>query len=470
MKANTLKYGLLILILSLTTEWSNAQSLSRTAYFMENSTHRHLMNPALVPVRGYASLPVLGEFSLGFESNMKYTDFIYPALTTGGELRTFLHSTVDAEEFLSKLKPVNYFRMDMRTSLISLGFYRQTAFWTFDLATRTNLTLNMPYDMFAFAKLGMNNSKGNMYHLEGLSVGANMFAEASLGYSQNFMNNLRIGGKFKFLAGGANVRAKLNKMDIEMKPEAWTITTEGELKAYGKGLVLEKDEEQTINGVNMDSPGLGGTGLAIDLGVNYSPIRNLDLTLGIVDLGGIKWNKENIKTAISTGRVSYTGLKDIGTDSTSSNKIEDQLKDLGDDLMEMANFKEDKTMENFIQKLAPTINAGAEYSLLNNKISVGGLYTVRFMEEETYSELMGSINLRPTRWFNLSGSYSYMHGKMETVGFALGFAPGIINIFLSSDYVFMKVSPQFIPLNTLTSNFQLGVSVPLGRGTLPLKH
>lgn len=472
MKNSFLRYGFwsLLLILNLNSWATNAQSISRTAYFMDNSTHRHLMNPALVPIRGYISLPVAGQLSLGFESNMQFTDFIYPAETKGGKLRSFLNESIDGVDFLSRMDPVNYFRMDVRTSLISLGYYTGTGFWTFDVATRMNVSMNLPYDLFAFAKLGMANTEGNEYHLKDLSVGASMFAEASLGYSQNIMNNLRLGGKLKFLAGGANVKANINKMDIEMRPDVWTITTEGQLDAYGKGLELKKDTAGSINGVGFGSPGMGGTGLAIDLGLNYSPIENLDLSIGILDLGAIKWKKDNIKSAISSGQVRFTGLSGITSDSTNSDNLEEQLKELSDDLIKMADFKERTVVEDYLQKLAPTINAGIEYSMFNNKISVGGLYSVRMMENENYSELTGSLNLRPASWFNLSGSYSSIHGKMETFGFALGFAPGLINIFLSSDYVFLKVSPQYIPLNTFTSNFQVGVSIPLGRGELPQKH
>jgi hypothetical protein len=92
------------------------------------------------------------------------------------------------------------------------------------------------------------------------------------------------------------------------------------------------------------------------------------------------------------------------------------------------------------------------------------------MLDDRYSELTGSLNLRPLRWFNLSGSYSFIHGKKETFGFALGFVPFLFNIYLACDYTFFNVSPQFIPLNTLTTNFQLGISVPLGRGKVPPKH
>jgi hypothetical protein len=157
-------------------------------------------------------------------------------------------------------------------------------------------------------------------------------------------------------------------------------------------------------------------------------------------------------------------------DSLAGQSAKDQLQTIQDDMLKMADFKVVPNNGDVLQRLFPTVNAGLEYSVLNNKISLGALYSNRFMLNERYSELTGSLNLRPFRWFNLSGSYSVIHGKKETFGFALGFVPAIMNIYLACDYVFYNVSPQYIPLNTLTTNVQLGVSIPLGRGKLPPKH
>jgi len=425
---------------------------------MENATHRHLMNPALAPARGYVSLPVLGSLSMATESNMLYTNFFYPS-ETGSELVTFLHPDIDATEFLSKLDPVNYMRMDMRTSILSIGFYKDKGFWTFDMASRVNMSTNMPYEFFSFLKEGMSSSTGNLYQIKDLSLGANMFFETSLGYSRDIMGNLRVGGKIKLLSGIANVSAKINQMDINMTPDVWTVTSDGQIDAYGKGLSFKLDEEQKISGVEMGSAGLGGSGLAVDLGASYFPIENLNVSLGIVDLGAIKWKKENIKKATASGTASFSGIDGINADDNTS--AEDQLEEVKDDFMELVSFKEQTVTSGQSQGLFPTLNLGAEYSLLNNLLGVGMLFSSRFMENDEYSELTGSLNYRPNEWFNLAGSCSFLQGNKRTLGFAIGLSPKFVNLFLACDYTLLKVSPQFIPINSSTTNFQLGLSIPL---------
>src|SRR5659263_148842 len=136
------KYRLLglTLILSLVGQIIAAQTVFRTSYFVENSTHRHLMNPALAPTRGYLSLPVLGELYVGTESNLKLTNFIYPAIpSSDGKPITFLHSSINGAYFMETLGGDQFLRTNVRTSILSYGrWIGKTGFLTFDVGTRVN--------------------------------------------------------------------------------------------------------------------------------------------------------------------------------------------------------------------------------------------------------------------------------------------------------------------------------------------
>lgn len=453
------------MILCLVSQVAAAQTVSRTSYFVENSTHRHLMNPALAPTRGYLSIPVAGELYVGTESNLQFTNFIYPAVETNGPLITFLHPTVDGADFLEALNGDQFLRTDIRTSILSYGRWMgKSGFLTFDVGTRVNLSLNLPQDFFGFAKVGMSNSEGNTYHFDNLMVNASMIAEGALGYSVNLTDAIRLGVKGKFLAGGAYVKAGLKQFELSMTPDEWSIDGQGQLDVYGKGLSFVKDAEGNITNFKFENPGLGGMGMAFDLGMEWAPIQNFKLSMAVVDFGSIKWKKDNIRTATSTGSASFTGFENYNPNEVGELPIEDQIANLQENLMGLTKFKEQVVTEDFVQKLNPTINAGVELGLMSNRVSFGGLYTTRMLDDGLrYTEYMATINLKPFRWFNLSGSYSFLHGKQETFGFALGFIPGIVNIFLACDYVPYKLSPQYIPLHTATTNIQLGVSIPLSR-------
>jgi len=429
---------------------------------MENATHRHLMNPALTSDKGYFSLPILGELSMGLESNLLLSDFLYPS-ENGGKLITFLHPDVDATTFLSNLDASNYLNADIRTSILSMGLNTKIGYLTFDVASHANISMNLPYELFSFMKLGMTNGQGNEYNIRNLNIGTGAYVEASLGYARNIMDNFRVGAKLKYLAGIANVKAIVQEMEVNMSQEQWSISSNAKIDVYGKGFTFKKDsEDQSISGIEFDSPGMGGSGFAIDLGVVYSPIENLDISLGIIDLGSITYKKENVLHATSSGSVEFSGLDGIGTDSTANQAVEDQIEQLKDDAMNMFKFKE-TTSTDAKQKLYTTVNAGAQYKLYKEKIGVGLLYTGRFMDGKTFSELMASATYNPIKWVQIAGSYSFIHSNFKTFGLALNLSPGFVNLFLACDYIVLKRTPQYIPLNTASTNFQFGLAITLGK-------
>ena len=109
-----------------------------------------------------------------------------------------------------------------------------------------------------------------------------------------------------------------------------------------------------------------------------------------------------------------------------------------------------------------TLNIGAEYAILDNKISFGLLSSTRFSPIRVYSELTASANFRPLYWLNATLSYSAVHGY-NTLGWALNLAPSWINFFIGTDYMFTKVTPQFVPVKQKAVNVYFGLGVPLKR-------
>lgn len=66
------------MLASTCTVASSAQEALRSAYFLEGYNYRHELNPAFAPERNYVSFPVLGNLSLGFNSNVGLSTFLYP--------------------------------------------------------------------------------------------------------------------------------------------------------------------------------------------------------------------------------------------------------------------------------------------------------------------------------------------------------------------------------------------------------
>lgn len=462
MKRNKLRIIIGSIILTLFLQTTAAQPVARIGYFMDNATHKHLLNPALVPVRGYFSYPGLGSVDFDTRSNLGYTNFIFPGLNEGDPLLTFMHEDVTPEQFLSLLSPDNYFKLNQRLSLLSFGFYAGTSFWTFEVASRINTKLNTPYDFFAFLKNGMTGEAGNTYEIRDLSLSAGMLAETSLGSSFRITDKIRVGVKGKLLVGGAKAVGGIDEMIITMQPESWSVSTKGLINLYGAGFDFTSDDEGVVDGFNFTTPNMAGMGYALDLGLSWAPVKNIMVSAGIIDLGKVSWNKTFNRVARSEGEFVFTGIDNISL-GESEEGDEDQFTEMQEAMLKMAQFRVVDESDNLVENLVPTINAGIEAGILNNKITVGVLYSNRRIAENSISEITGMVNLKPYSGFNVAASYSLLNGVENTFGLALGLNLGIANIFVACDYVPMIVSPQYIPLTQASTHVQVGLSVSLGK-------
>lgn len=90
--------------------------------------------------------------------------------------------------------------------------------------------------------------------------------------------------------------------------------------------------------------------------------------------------------------------------------------------------------------LVSTILLAGEYSLFNNRLSLGAMYTSRFTKPETMNELTISATYRPGNAFNIAGSYSPIQAGGKPFGLALRLGP----LFLGTDYMFFGNKKQLM--------------------------
>lgn len=72
----------------LTLSSLNAQTGLQSAYFLDGYNMRRSFNPAFASESSFFSLPALGGFGMGLNSNMGVNTFLFP--TSDGQLTTFM--------------------------------------------------------------------------------------------------------------------------------------------------------------------------------------------------------------------------------------------------------------------------------------------------------------------------------------------------------------------------------------------
>ncbi len=425
-----------------------AQSVKST-YFLNNSYQRIDLNPALQPSRGYLSIGLgntafdlsTGNFSLGrlifFEEN--------------GSPNWVLNDPTQKSKFLGTLSDKNPVSTSSSLQPFGLGFYTGKIFWNLNVSVREQASIVFPKSMFEMVANGSGN-----YSLKDLSFENISYGEIGLGASFPIGDKLTVGGKLKYLVGLAYMDVKFSKFDMQMNSNKWDVAIDGKIKsAISNGYqvpVGEKfDFDNYFDDMNSITDNLKSRGLAVDLGATYKLLDNLTLSFALTNLGSINWKKENNTFA------------EINNYKATLLDINKNLEDLKDDLDNQPEIEAiSVTPENFKTKLASTMNAGAEYSVLKDKISFGILYSNRSGVNSSSSVTFAS-NFKPLRAFNTALTYTMASHKVNAVGAAINWTPGwFFNMFAATDFIFTKVTPEYIPVNARQANIQFGFSIPLG--------
>lgn len=364
----------------------------RTSYFMEGTSSRLELNPGLQPMRGYFNIPVLGSFNVGTSSNVLGINDIIDVLDSGEDI--FLN-----DDLYSRLKSDNRLNVNLKTDVLSFGWYAGKGFWNVNVGLRADVGASIPQSMFEYLRR-VNNTEDINGSFSNMNFNLNAYAEIGLGYSRQITEKLSVGGRVKVLLGIARAEMAVDNFDIYVD-DALTNGDYTELNPYqtygsatvnarvsttmkGGGLSFDETTGQ-IDGFDIDGSnfGIAGAGFGIDLGASYKVWDNLTVSAAVLDLGFIKW-KEGETTVAAPANGSFEVI---------GSNYQDFLD--GDFLsMDRFNFVQDKeAAEDTKTTLASTILLAGEYGLLDNKLSVGAIYTARFAEPKTLNELTFSATL-----------------------------------------------------------------------------
>lgn len=439
----------------------SAQTTLNSSYFMEKMTKRNQLNPALKTPNNYVSMPSLGNFYLGINSNLGLGTFLYPR---DNKLVTFLHESVPADEFLNKLTPNNTIELDMGLDLISFGFWAWGGQNTFNLALKSNTGAYLPKEIFQFLKTGQEATGVTRYDMSNITATTSNYLELALGHARDITDKLSAGAKIKVLIGAAHAEARIDRMDISMSQNEWTIKQAGHLQATSLLELTTDPETGEVTDYKVGNNfGLAGFGLGFDLGATYEIIDNLTLSAALTDIGFMRWNNlTRAETDPDKGFI-YNGFDNIGAedDENGDNPFDQKADQLGDDLKALTKFYQSDT-RSVANSLRTTLRVGAEYAVLDNAISFGLLSTTRFVGYRTYAEGMAAINFRP-----LSALHLTVNGSVSNMGSSVGAilnicAPGF-NFFVGTDYFATKYSKQFIPINHARANLSFGFNITFGK-------
>lgn len=456
MKKRTLYYILLGAVVALCVVPSGVRAQMKNSYFMEGSIQRLDMNAAFVPDRGYFNIPMLGNFGVGVNSNfLAVKNFLYPN-PEGAGLVTFMHDSVDADDFLRRMRQTNYATVSLRENLFGFGAYARRYFWSFGLNLRSETSMTIPKEFFEVAK----KLEAGTYDMGDFGMESNNYLEFAFGAAfpiHILEKRVDIGARVKALVGAAYANVTMDGMSVQLSDEEWRADMSGRFVGNVALMDFSKLQGGTmefgdlLNAATLSGQ-LGSWGLAFDLGAATRFLDDrLKVSVGVNDIGFIAWNKQNgVQGDIDQMSFSFSGY-DFDTEEAITQSTEKLQVTVGEP-------------QGLTRMLTATLNMGAEYNLLDEAIGFGLLSQTQFSGDYTTSELTLSANFRPCNWFTGTLSHSLIQNRLGVFGLALNVHPSWINLFVGMDYIGMQYAKGMpVPLNMKSVNFYLGLAVPLAR-------
>jgi len=444
------KYTFAILVGLIITVSTYGQALLST-YFIDRSLQRSAMNPAFSPKSNYISLPVLGGIEVGLGSNFGIDNFLF---NKQGTLYTYLNQNVSAEEFISKMKYDPTIAINSDIKLLGVGCHIGTqGYLSFDFDAIVKGDLATPKELYYLTKLGMPESSST-YNLDNLDFCQLGYFQFAVAYKHDFSKlvpGLSVGARFKYIALAEAADVTVNKASLYMSEDKWMVQTDAEATVATPYLTYDPQSGSLKPTGKLN---LAGGGVMFDLGAEYfldlgmSGFRGLKFAASVTDLGKVTSKVENLTTFKSAGEVEFNGMSDVNINSDLSANLEKIL----DDLKGIANLENTTPTEKYTCRFKPMYYASVEAVFLDNKLTTGALYSNKY----GFNELTVAINGKLSG-FNASVTYNFLTSK--SFGFLLSFIPkGGVSIFLGSDCIPTRFTPQFLPMS-LNASFRAGLSI-----------
>ncbi|MEN8156012.1 MAG: DUF5723 family protein [Bacteroidota bacterium] len=445
--------------------------INNTVYFMHGVPQSNRVNPAHQPKGNfYLGIPGLSPLRVGLSSSsLAYKDVIYPH-PYEDSLITFLHPQGSKEDFLKQLKPLNFVASDVGTSLFSMGFRTGAGFFTLDVSTRIDGNIYYPGDLARLVIEGAGD--GEIHHLDGIGPDMTAFDEIAVGWSDEIIDNLTLGVRGKVLFGVGNLSNVRSDLTVTTSQEAWNIKSDMLFNASLPFADVTYNEEGMLEDIaireELENPNFAhlqrymmntnNLGFGIDLGVNYRPIDQLQLSVSLLDVGYIQWKDEVHQVTYAT-EYDFEGLEvnpfDFSEDYTFGDHLDTTLSQMADSLSGFLEFTPGGV---YSKRLNTKLYVGGSYNV-TPKINFGLLSRTDFLNGKVAEQVTASANLTTGRFINLTLSYSYMNAYFKNIGAGISFHFGPLNLYLVSDNA---LNTLFWPHEARSANVWFGLNLTFG--------
>ena len=441
---------------------------------------RHMINPAFQPVsRVYVGISPLSYTGFNLTNNLAMSDLIYKK---DGKTITGLYPG-ESEALRKKMGNAINSKIDLQMDLLNVGVrIKDNGYLYISLNERVNALGAISSDIVDMLTAG-GSKEGQTLDLNYTQMQATVYTELMGGYSHRINDQWTVGGKLHFLYANAYAGLKTDQFTINTTMQQMEANVKGNLYLAG-GFIPEVTGGQSVKDiVNAISDNVkngnwqafvkaAGYGGAIDLGATYKPIKNLQISLAVTDLGFICWNGS--KHGIS-GNKKYEGTTYTFDQikQFDAQQVVDTITSFFNDLYESVIRTDGDSEKGFTTMTNVKLNAGVDANFWDNRVGVGVFSRTSFYGGRVYEEVTLGAAFRPVNWFNLAASYSFINGNWNSVGVGLNLMPyDGLSLTLTTDYIpftyahtadmGIKGTDIPAPYKVKSVNFAFGLNIVVG--------
>lgn len=397
MKKNYILAAAALLLAAFSLQAQNFQE----GFFLKNYRLGYRYNPALMSEGDFLSI---GQIGIDSGNNVGASAFLYPL--SDGSIVTGLNRNVSAETFLGNI-PINCdITSSLSYNLLSYGIRRGANMHTFEVNLRGGYGISVPKEIFELAKLG---NTAETYHLGSLRAGGELYAELAYGFSRKIGETLSIGARAKLLAGLYAADYHFGRLDLTMTENEYKVELEGYLDLTNRMKKIGTNDEGYMDFTRLMSKGkLGwptGAGLAVDLGVVWTPVEHLTMAFSALDLGYMLWYYGNAGRA--SGEMSFDGFENVTIDQFNSTDLVKLTNGIKEEFIAQLNHTPlDKTFR--FKELPLRGNAAIKYEMpFYEALTIGLTGSYWQNSWSKYWDARFGLALNPVEWLDITGNFGH---------------------------------------------------------------
>ncbi|MFO7867782.1 MAG: DUF5723 family protein [Bacteroidales bacterium] len=469
----------LILLSALGTSHVYSQT-NNTHYFMHNLPQAHTINPAQVPdynfFIGGLIVPVVGQLpppiSLSINTPIDYNDlFHYGRWEYKDSIITPFHPNGDLDEFLDKLKKVNYTTTNLDLNLLYVGFKQgEKNFWSFGITDKMSSSFGIPKKLVTFSLLGNGVEQDATF--SGLAMNMLYHREYAIGFQRDITRYFSLGGKIKLLTGLANIYTSPSSLTLHTEEETYIIHSSAnyvvntnaplEVTLDDKGFVDNIDLIDFESSSNSDIVKdyllfTGNNGVAIDVGFSKEWNSELSYFVNITDVGYITWNTHTHNFSMAGSDADGSGFEFNGAEITGDNTSQNISDIVSLDTI-VDSFDFEYTQDSYTTWLPWKIYAGAQYKFTKS-FNIGAVGKFQKLPDRIKPSVTATANFNLGKISHISLSYSMLNGNYNNLGFGYAFNIANFQWYLITDNL---ISSALFPYNTRSASFRMGCNFLLG--------